>query len=124
MEPGQVVLYALLLAFLILNVRRFFQRRSVPQVDPSSIPSGAVLLDVRTAAERSQGAIPGSIHIPLQELSGRIGELSKFRNSTIVCYCRSGNRSLSAAVRLKKLGFSASNLVGGITTWRLVSRKK
>ena len=121
MEPGQVVLYFALLFFLFVNVRKFFRRRSVPQLDPSAIPAGAVLLDVRTKAERSKDSIPGSIHIPLQELGPRSGELEKYRNRQIVCYCRSGNRSLAAAVMLKKLGHSSANLVGGISYWKLAA---
>ena len=122
MEPGQFVLYAMLAAFLIFNVLRFFRNRSVPQVDPSAIPSGSILLDVRTAAERSQGSIPGSIHIPLQELGARADELKKYGNARIVCYCRSGARSLSAAVRLRKLGYQAENLRGGISNWKFTAR--
>lgn len=121
MEPGQIFFYAVLLLFLFLNVRKFVRRRSVPQIDPSAIPAGSVLLDVRTKAERSRDSIPGSIHIPLQELGSRSGELTKYRDARIVCYCASGNRSLSAAVMLKKLGYSSANLVGGISNWKLAA---
>lgn len=119
MEPGQIVLYAMLGGFLLFNVARFFRNRSVPQVDPAAIPSGSVLLDVRTAGERSQGSIPGSIHIPLQELGARADELKKHRAARIVCYCRSGARSLTAAARLRKLGYQAENLRGGISEWEI-----
>jgi rhodanese-related sulfurtransferase len=122
MEPGQVFLYILLLAFLGINVRRYLRRRSVPQVDPAAIPAGSLLLDVRTPAERSRESIPGSVHIPLHQLRMRAGELEKFRGRQIVCYCASGNRSLSAAAALKKLGFNAVNLVGGISNWKLARR--
>lgn len=121
MESGQIILYSTLLLFLLFNVLRFFRNRSVPQVDPSAIPSGSILLDVRTAAERSHVAIPGSIHIPLQELRARAGELKKYGNARIVCYCRSGARSLSAAVRLRKLGYQAENLRGGISNWKFTA---
>ncbi len=121
METGQVLLYVLLLLFLFINVRKFFRRRSVPQTDPSAIPAGSVLLDVRTKAERSRDSIPGSVHIPLQELGSRSGELTKYRDTLIVCYCASGNRSLAAAVMLKKLGYSTANLAGGISNWKLAA---
>jgi rhodanese-related sulfurtransferase len=122
MEPGQIFLYALLAAFLFLNVRRYLRRRSIPQVDPGAIPEGSVLLDVRTPAERSRDSIPGSVHIPLHQLSTRSGELGKYRDRRIVCYCASGNRSLSAAATLRKQGFDAANLVGGISNWKLRGR--
>jgi len=119
MDPVQIILYIILAAFLLLNVRRFLQKRSVPQIEPSDLPSGAVLLDVRTAGERSAQSIRGSIHIPLHELRSRAGELRKHRDARIVCYCQSGSRSLGAAVLLKKLGFDSANLVGGIANWNM-----
>jgi rhodanese-related sulfurtransferase len=124
MEPVQVLIYILIPAFVAVSVRRVILRRSVEQVDPRSIPAGAVLLDVRTAAERSHDSIPGSIHIPLPELSSRAGELERYRGSRIVCYCASGNRSLTAAARLGKLGFTAASLSGGITMWRLAAARR
>ena len=120
----QIFLYVVLAAFLLIGARRWFRRRSVPQIDPRAIPPGAVLLDVRTQAERSRDAIPGSIHIPLQEFAGRTGELAKYRSSLIVCYCRSGNRSMTAALRLRKLGYSAGSLAGGIPNWKLTAGKR
>ncbi len=123
MEPIQIILYAVLTAFLLLNIRRFLQRRSVPQIEPGEIPAGAVLLDVRTAGERSEDSIRGSVHIPLHELRARAGELRKHGGSQIICYCRSGNRSLGAAVLLKKLGYNSANLVGGITNWRMARHR-
>lgn len=42
-------------------------------------------------------------------------ELSK--DSTILVYCRSGRRSMDAAVILTKLGYKVVNLKGGIIEW-------
>jgi len=120
-EPGQIFVYVLLLAFLGINVRRYLRQRSIPRVEPDAIPAGAVLLDVRTPAERSRSSIPGSVHIPLHQLTARVGELEKYRARQIVCYCASGNRSLSAAAALRKQGFDAANLAGGISNWRLTT---
>lgn len=122
MEPLQVFFYIVLAAFLIINVRRWMMRRSIPQVDPAEIPAGTLLLDVRTPAERSREAIPGSVHIPLHQLSRRVGELEKYRDRRIICYCASGNRSLSAAATLRKRGYDAANLSGGISSWKLSRR--
>jgi rhodanese-related sulfurtransferase len=122
MDPGQIFLYALLFAFLAINVLRYLRRRSIPQVDPAALPAGSVLLDVRTPAERSRESIPGSVHIPLQQLASRAGELEKYRGAQIVCYCASGNRSLSAAASLRKRGYNAANLIGGISNWKFARR--
>jgi hypothetical protein len=46
-----------------------------------------VLLDVRTAGENRRGHIPGSLNIPLHELSSRSAELEPYRHREIVVYC-------------------------------------
>jgi len=73
------------------------------------------LLDVREDDEWTAGHIDGAQHIPLGELSARLGELPKER--TIVAVCRSGSRSDAAVRGLRKLGFQAENLEGGVNAW-------
>jgi rhodanese-related sulfurtransferase len=72
-------------------------------------------LDVREDDEWRAGHIEGARHIPLGELSARVGELSKDR--PIVAVCRSGSRSAAAVRGLKQLGYDAENLDGGVTAW-------
>jgi rhodanese-related sulfurtransferase len=84
--------------------------------------SDIVILDVRTERERRSKSISGSIHIPLNELKARLGELKKNQGKEIVCYCASGNRSVSAALKLKKAGFKSANLKGGIAEWSFYHR--
>jgi rhodanese-related sulfurtransferase len=76
-----------------------------------------ILLDVRTTQERSQQHIKGSLHIPLNELLDRLKVLEQYRGKEIICYCRSGSRSISAAAMLQKQGFRAVNMRGGIVEW-------
>ena len=73
------------------------------------------LLDVREDDEWAAGHIDGAQHIPLGELSARLGELPKDR--TIVAVCRSGGRSEAAVRGLRKLGYEAENLEGGVNAW-------
>ena len=75
-------------------------------------------LDVRTDGEYSDGHIPNSIHIPLQELQLRIYEIEKIKDKKIIVYCRSGARSSMASKTLLKEGFDVSNLTGGIMSWK------
>jgi len=79
-----------------------------------------ILVDVRTAAELTGelGAIPGIIHIPVDELSTRFTELEKFKNKEIAVVCRSGNRSGKATTLLRDKGFNAVNVTGGMKAWR------
>ena len=75
------------------------------------------LLDVRSAEEYAgDGHIAGSHLIPLHELSKRSVELP--HDQTIVCVCRSGNRSGVACSQLASRGFSpVLNMVGGMLAW-------
>lgn len=79
---------------------------------------GAIILDVRTASEYNQGAIPGSKNIPLQVLNGKINEIKKLNKPIITC-CASGMRSGSAAAILKANGIEAMNGGG----WFSLSKK-
>jgi rhodanese-related sulfurtransferase len=74
------------------------------------------LLDVREKQEMRDGYISGAKVIPLRQLNKRIKELPK--NREIICVCRSGNRSRSAAKQLIKAGYSASNMKGGMLAWK------
>ena len=86
----------------------------------SDVPSPALLLDVRRDDERASGFIPGSIHIPLDQLRARLGELPRDRE--IVVYCESGQRSYYAARILSQRGFRVRNLTGSYRTWTMTQR--
>jgi rhodanese-related sulfurtransferase len=73
------------------------------------------LLDVREDDEWTAGHIEGAQHIRLGELASRLEELPKER--TIVAVCRSGGRSEAAVRGLRKLGYGAENLEGGVNAW-------
>ena len=75
-----------------------------------------LLLDVREKQEMREGYISGAKLIPLGQLRNRMKELPKDRE--IVCVCRSGNRSRSAAKQLIAAGYSASNMKGGMLAWK------
>jgi NADPH-dependent 2,4-dienoyl-CoA reductase/sulfur reductase-like enzyme/rhodanese-related sulfurtransferase len=79
-------------------------------------PAKTLLLDVRRADERIKGFVPGSIHIPLDELRARLGELPRDRE--IVVSCQSGQRSYFACRLLTQKGFRVRNLTGAWRTWK------
>ena len=76
-------------------------------------PRRPVILDVRSAQEWSQDHLEGAIHIPLPQLLGRIGELS--RKVPLTVLCGSGYRSSIAASLLESEGFERlSNVMDGL----------
>ena len=113
--------FAVAAAVVLFYGWKKFQTRGIPQYTPAQarerVAAGSMLLDVRTAAERKQSSIAGSLHIPLNDLPVKMKTLEKFRTREVIVYCASGSRSSSAAVQLKKAGFSAGNLTGGIGAW-------
>ena len=78
----------------------------------------AIILDVRSKSEYDSGAIPGSKHIPLQQLTQKIDVVKKWNKPVITC-CASGVRSGSAAAILKSNSVEAMNGGG----WFNLSKK-
>lgn len=74
---------------------------------------GAVLLDVRTAAEYAGGHIPGSVNLPLD----RLDAIRLEKKTPLFVYCQSGMRSRAACAQLREMGFKVEN-IGGIAGYR------
>jgi rhodanese-related sulfurtransferase len=122
MDGFNIFLLIVTALFLIFVIRRYLRTRNIARYFPrdaaSKVKAGkAMFLDVRTKPERDKRKINGSHHIPLHELKGRMGELSRYKDKEIICYCQSGNRSLNAASILNSNGYNAANLRGGIMMW-------
>ena len=123
METTQILLLAFVLLIIILRAKKFIATRSMKNYSAAEVKqllkdnNSIVLLDVRTDGERKSGAIKPSIHIPLHEIALKIEQLKKYGSREIICYCQTGSRSVSGAVRLKKLGFNSANLEGGYSSW-------
>lgn len=78
-----------------------------------------MLVDVRTEIECSNGIIPNSINIPVDELRERISELDKDKEKEIWVYCQVGLRGYIASRILKQKGFNVKNLTGGYKTYKM-----
>jgi len=92
--------------FVLLGLWFFYKwwnSKRVIAMLPKLKKNGALLIDVRSTGEFEHGNAPGTINIPLQELSGRLGEIPK--SSSIVLCCASGTRSGMAKLLLLKNGY-------------------
>lgn len=79
----------------------------------------AVILDVRTDSEFTEGRILNAIHIPQPSLPDQIKKLDKYRSRPIIAACRSGSRSARACAVLRKHNFErVYNLSGGVAGWQ------
>jgi rhodanese-related sulfurtransferase len=58
-----------------------------------------IIVDVRSLKEWKDGHIPGAIHLPVRQISSRLGEIPEDGDSSIVVYCALGPR----ASRAKKI---------------------
>jgi len=79
------------------------------------VSQGYTLLDVRTPQEHAQGAIPGSVNVPIDSLREHIDSLGA---GPFVVYCEVGQRGHTATALMRELGMHARNLDGGYQTWR------
>jgi len=78
----------------------------------SLIESGAQLVDVRSEKEYQQGAIPGALNLPVNQLEQHASTLDT--NKPIIVYCRTGGRSATAQLLLKKIGFQEVHNAGAL----------
>lgn len=82
--------------------------------------SKAFLLDVRTQAEYDERHIDQpDARIDYREVKQNLDKLPQNKNTPILVYCRSGNRSAQAAQTLLDLGYTqVYNLEKGILDWQ------
>lgn len=64
---------------------------------------GAVIIDVRSAAEFDRGKIPGSINIPVDRIDINSKRILAIKQPIIFC-CNSGDRSRQAIRMMKERG--------------------
>jgi rhodanese-related sulfurtransferase len=83
-----------------------------------------IFVDVRDAAERASGAIPGSIHAARGFLEFIADPEGPFHNEALVSgkrlilYCATGGRSALASKTLVDMGIpNVTNLAGGFKAW-------
>lgn len=78
----------------------------------------AILIDVREAVERADAAIPGSVFMPLANVSRQ--NLPELSEKKLVVHCHRGGRGGKACEKLlaEDENLEIYNLEGGITAWK------
>jgi NADPH-dependent 2,4-dienoyl-CoA reductase/sulfur reductase-like enzyme/rhodanese-related sulfurtransferase len=85
--------------------------------------NGSILIDLRTRFElKHVGKIEGALHIPIDDLRGRLSELNKQKD--YIPYCAVGYRGYLAHRILVQNGFKSKNLSGGIMTYTMANKEE
>jgi adenylyltransferase/sulfurtransferase len=89
---------------------------NITPAELAAILGEVTLLDVREPFEWNVSHLEGAIHIPLQQLPTRLGEVPN--DKEVVVYCRVGGRSAHAQHFMLERGFTrVKNLTGGLMAW-------
>ena len=77
------------------------------------------LLDVREPHENAEFNI-GGVLLPLGKIQAmQVEDIEDWKDTEVVCYCRSGVRSMQACLMLETFGFTnVKNLAGGMVGWQ------
>lgn len=77
-----------------------------------------IVVDVREQDEYDSGRIPGAVLLPVGTINEETAStVIPEKDSTVLVYCRSGNRSKTASEALAELGYTNIYEFGGINTW-------
>lgn len=78
----------------------------------------AVVLDVREQDEYDGGHIPGAVLLPVGTINeDTAAAVIPKKDTAVLVYCRSGNRSKTASQALADLGYTQIYEFGGIRDW-------
>ena len=80
----------------------------------SAITHQALIVDVRTSEEFADGHYPGAINIPHETIMEGLNQLGVTAYTSVILYCRSGNRSGQAEQVLREKGFTEARNAGGL----------
>ena len=82
------------------------------------IQSGALLVDVRSEEEFSEGHVDGAVNIEWDKTDDLIAAIGDDKQRQVVVYCRSGNRAGKAKSALEEKGFGGVYNATGFSALR------
>ena len=96
------------------SYRQISQEEAKEMMDTQEV----IILDVREQDEYDGGHIPGAVLLPVGTIAeDTAAAVIPEKDSTVLVYCRSGNRSKTASATLAELGYTEVYEFGGIKTW-------
>ena len=115
-----VPLLLVIILLIISNSSKGGKKISSQQLIELTNKDNAVLIDLRSSDDYSNGRITGSINIPFSEIEDRSHEIKLSDEKSLVLICDAGSQSANAGESLKKHGFDNSLILsGGISQWKM-----
>ncbi|MEK9945812.1 MAG: rhodanese-like domain-containing protein [Alphaproteobacteria bacterium] len=109
---------------MIANANSVIDTISVQDALPLASDDDVLFVDVRSAGERAQGTISGSVHAPrgflefIADPQGPMHQAEFASGKKLVVFCASGGRSALASKTLVDMGIkNVANMAGGIAAW-------
>lgn len=95
-----------------------YQQISQEQAKEMMDTQEVIILDVREQDEYERGHIPNAQLLPVNLITETTaGDIIPEKDSIVLVYCRSGNRSKTASPTLADIGYTNIYEFGGINTW-------
>ena len=107
-RPTQLI-YALMVVLIIWLIAPAMAGGGDPAIAENAWPmiqSGALLVDVRTEKEFTEGHMDGAVNIEWDKTDELIAAIGEDQQREVVVYCRSGNRAGKAKALLEDKGYS------------------
>lgn len=111
-------------AEMVKNARKCIKEIDTTELIEMADDSDVVIVDIRDIRERQRtGFIPGSIHAPRGMLEFWVDPDSSYfkevfgEDKKFVFHCASGWRSALTTATLQDMGFEASHLKDGFSSW-------
>ena len=114
------VILAVLIVAVILTGRNKEEYKIISQDEAKAMMDngGVTVIDVREQDEYDSGHIKSAVLLPLGTITADTAEkVIESKDTAVLVYCRSGNRSKKASAILAKLGYKNIYEIGGITSW-------
>lgn len=110
-----IIIAFILIIILSLNTKENAYHKINAEEAKNLIKQKAIIIDVRTKEEYESGHIENAINIPYDNINNKT--INNSKDTNIIVYCKSGNRSKIAANTLIKLGYKNIYDLGSINNW-------
>ena len=115
------IILAVLIAAVLFTQKNVGGYKNISQDEAKEMMDNGnvIILDVREKSEYDSGHIKGAVLLPVGNINAETAaKIIDNKESIVLVYCRSGNRSKKASATLAKLGYKNIYEFGGINSWK------